>query len=89
MEEIVNAVGTLTVKERKSVTLDGVRNVEGFDESYVSLATESGKVVIEGHDLKIESLTKEDGAIFVTGKINGVYFSDEKPVKSVFARLFK
>ncbi len=88
MDEITNNSGTLIIKERKCVTLDKVKNVEGFDESYVSLSTESGKVVIEGHELKIESLTKENGAILITGKINGVYFSDEKAVKGVFAKLF-
>ena len=88
MDEIFSG-GILTVKSRESVTLDGVKNVEGFDESYVSLSTVGGRVIIEGADLKIESLTKENGAIYITGKINGVYFNDEKAAKGVFARLFK
>ena len=81
--------GLLTVKDRKSVTLDGVKNVEGFDEGYVSLATNLGKVVIEGRGLKIESLTRENGVIFISGTINGVYYSEEKNTRGVFAGLFK
>ena len=80
--------GTLVLKDRKSVTLDGVKNVIGFDESYVSLESESGKVTIEGGGLKIESLSKEDGVIFVSGTISGIFYSEEKSAKSVFAKLF-
>lgn len=89
MDENLSVSGILTVRCRESVKLDGVKNVEGFDEGYVSLSTELGRVVIEGEDLKIESLTKEDGIIYVTGKINGVYYSDDKPKHGVFSRLFK
>ena len=81
--------GILTVRDRQSVTLDGVKNVEGFDEGYVSLATNSGKVIIEGKGLKIESLTRDDGVIFISGRINGVYYSEEKPERGFFSNLFK
>lgn len=89
MEENLSSSGILTVRCRESVTLDGVKNVEGFDEGYVSLSTDLGRVVIEGEGLKIESLTKDEGLIYVTGKISGVYYSEEKPARGVFSRLFK
>lgn len=88
MEETV-AKGTLIVEDRSSLTLDGVDNVLGFDEEYVSLETRLGKIVIEGRTLKIESLSKENGVILISGRINGILYSDEKPAKGVFARLFK
>lgn len=88
MEESI-AKGTLKVEDRTSLTLDGVDNVLGFDEEYVSLETRLGKIVIEGRSLKIESLSKENGIILISGRINGILYSDEKPAKNVFARLFK
>lgn len=91
MQEVNESMdsGVLTVNKRKSVTLDGVKNVLGFDEGYVSLSTNLGKVVIEGKELKIESLTRDGGVIFVSGRIDGVYYSEEKATRGVFANLFK
>ena len=81
--------GTLTVKDRKSVTLDCVSGIEGFDDTYISLATELGKTVIEGKDLKVESLSKDTGSIYITGHINSIYYSEPKSSKSLLNRIFK
>ncbi len=86
MEENLETRGILTIKNRNSVTLDGVKNIEGFDESYVSLDTESGRVIIEGKNMKIESLTADSGIIFVRGLINAVYYSEQKSGKGIFSR---
>ena len=80
---------TLTVKDRKNVVLDGVNNIEGFDETYISLSTDLGRVVIEGRDLKVESLSKETATIQISGHINGVYYSEDKGAKKSIFRLFK
>ena len=80
---------TLIIENRKSVTLNGVENVIGFDEGYVALSTEQGRVVIEGEDLKIESLTRDNGEIFITGAIASLYFADEKGKSGIFKRIFK
>ena len=64
-----------------SFTMDGVNDIRGFDEGDVSLDTKSGKITVEGKDLKIESLSKEDGHIFVSGDISGV-FCDREVEKS-------
>ncbi len=79
----------LTVYDRKLLTLNGVDNVLGFDSDYVSLSTNMGRVGVEGEALKIESLTKEDGTVVISGKINGVYYSEEKASRGVFKGLFK
>ena len=59
----------LNVRERNNLSLDGVCNIVGFDETLVSLATSEGKIIIEGENLKIESLTRELGEIDISGKI--------------------
>lgn len=79
----------LVISERKSVSMNGVNNVLGFDDGYVTLDTGLGRVSIEGKDLKIESLTKENGEIFISGVIGGVYFSEPKDSGTIFKRMFK
>lgn len=79
---------TLLVSEKKSVTLDGVENVEGFDQGFVSLQTVAGRITIEGDGLKIESLSKEKGEIKVTGNISGIYYQEIKKAKKFLERIF-
>lgn len=80
---------TLLLNNREELRLDGVLNVEGFDEGYVSLSTVGGRVVIEGESLKIEELTKDNGSILIKGKIDGVLYSDEKMRQGFFSKIFK
>ena len=79
----------LIVNEKKIVTLDGVENVEGFDQEFVSLKTVVGQITIEGDGLKIESLSKDNGEIRVSGNILGVYYSETKKNKNFFEKIFK
>ena len=78
----------LTVKERSRITLNGIMNVLSFDESYVTLETNEGRICIEGEGLKIESLSQNGGEIQITGRVNGVFYSKEKRGKGAFYRLF-
>ena len=78
----------LNVKERNNLTLNGVCNVIGFDEEYVTLATSDGRIIIEGEGLKIESLSKQGGEINISGKISGVFYSEKRTLKSPFSKLF-
>ena len=80
----------MTVTDRRTLVLNGVKNVESFDEEYVSLMTENGRVNVEGRELKIESLSKDGGNILIVGSISGVYYlGDEPRQKGLFGRFFK
>ena len=57
METNVKTKIILTIGQ--SFSMEGVNDIRGFDEGYVSLDTVSGKITVEGSDLKIESLTKD------------------------------
>ena len=87
-EKILKHTSILII-ERSSVTVDGVESVLGFDESYVALDTVAGKITVEGQGLKIENLSKESGEILITGRVNGVFYEEEKSPKGFFARIFK
>lgn len=70
----------LSVKERNHLIINGVINIESFDESYITLEIGDGRISVEGVGLKIESLSKEDGEILVSGKINGVFYNEKRKV---------
>ena len=79
---------SLSVKDRNKLTLNGVSNIASFDESYVVLDTNEGKICIEGSGLKIESLSREGGEIEISGRINGVFYTQNKKVKGSISKLF-
>ena len=72
--------GTVCLKDKKVIVIDGVENVLSFDESYATMSTALGEISVEGSDLKIESLSKEKGEITVKGNIIAFYYK-EKPAK--------
>lgn len=78
----------LIIKEKKDLFIDGVENVEGFDENYVTLSTVAGKINVEGEDLKIEGLSSDKGEIHVSGKIMGVYYSQAQKGRGLFSKIF-
>ena len=89
MENSAIDVGTVKIVIGKSFSMSGVNDIRGFDEGIVVLDTQSGRVNIEGKDLKIESLSKEDGKILVSGNVQGVYlYTQENKKRGFFARLF-
>ena len=68
----------LTVTNRSSLRMNAISRVLGFDDDYVLLESEEGRLTVEGSGLMIESLTKESGEIEICGKIFSVAYSDNK-----------
>ncbi len=79
----------LTVKNRTVLTINGVLNVISFDEDYLTLETNEGRIGVEGQGLKIESLTRDNGEIEIAGIIRGVFYTDKKMKEKPFLRLRK
>ena len=81
---------TLTITNREVLLVDGVTKVLGFDSDYVLMACELGAITIEGESLAIENLTKESGELRIIGKINAVFFTNEKKERhGIFSKLVK
>ena len=79
----------ITIYDYEKVVINGVDHIIGFDEKYVSLLTNHGKIIIEGKKLKIDSLTKETGEIQVCGEFLGIYLSEEKKTTNTLKSIFK
>ena len=79
--ESVGEKYSVTITDRKSLTMGGVNDIRGFDEEGIVLETELGRVHVEGSDLKIESLSREGGNILIKGEIEALYFTNTEPKK--------
>ena len=77
---------TLTLNDRALLKISGVKGVIGFGDDYITVDTMLGKLCAEGKNMKIVSLTKEEGEIIVTGEIDSLYFSKQKPRTSILSK---
>ena len=66
----------LTLNERKHLTVTGVNEVVGFDETGVVLRTGTGTLKIQGRELQLKSMTPEDGQVVVEGLISALAYAE-------------
>ena len=68
----------LELLERKSLYLNGVHNVDLFDEEKIILQTDLGRLVIKGKSMNITNLDVEHGNIQIDGRINCLEYLPER-----------
>ena len=82
----------ITVLGRKELKISGVLDVDSFDEFGAVMRTHMGELTVEGEGLKMEILDTEQGIVTLCGKINGLFYSDDKAgtkKKKLFSNIFK
>ncbi len=79
------------VKARRQMSVDGVKDIIGFDETTVQITTTCGDMTVEGSGLHIGVLDVERGVISLEGNIDSVYYSDPNggEKRSFWSRLVK
>ncbi len=83
-----------TLKQRESLSVDGVVNVESFDDQTVLLETDQGMMTIRGDELHIKELNLDGGSLQVEGFVRSIEYTGDGPrqkksAKGVLGRLFK
>ena len=69
---------SLSMKDRSSLDLTGVKDVDKFDEDIVVIRTDYGKLTVKGSGLKVLSLdlNNEDKSVRIEGRINSLEYSN-------------
>lgn len=94
MEEKMNIrPHRLTIENRSSGTITGIREVVSFDENQVVLDTDMGLLTLKGKDLHVSRLTLEKGEVDLNGTIDSLSYSSNETLRrsgeSLLSRLFK
>ena len=76
MEKLPHKV---TLEGRKKLTMQGVTQVMGFDDTQVLLATNQGNLLIQGEDLQLKALSPDGGQMVVDGHICALSYEEPKP----------
>jgi len=83
----------LTIENRASGTMTGIREVVSFDEYQVVLDTDMGLLTLKGKELHVSRLTLEKGEVDLNGNIESLTYSSNEALRrsgeSMLSRLFK
>ena len=66
------------VKDRRNMTVSGVKEILSFDEQSVRMNTVSGELSVDGEGLRVKVLDVERGTVVLEGRIDGVFYLDEQ-----------
>lgn len=69
------------LRDRSYLKITGVEDVSTFDESGIILTSCNGEITVDGSELRIVNLSAESGEIEIEGRIGGVFYIEERPVK--------
>jgi len=78
----------LTLHERNSLTMTGVKEVVSFEESAVVLLTSLGLLTIQGQELKLKTLSLDGGQVAVDGHISALVYEEPRE-GSLWQRLWR
>ena len=82
MDSNSTASQTLTLVNRKNMTIKGVKEIKSFDETFITLIMNDCEATVEGSELRIISLVKEKGEIEITGNISAFEFNEGRKRKT-------
>ena len=92
-DTIVNYSHGISLVERKSLMVTGVKKIENFDTEQFLLETNMGFILVKGTELELIKLDTVQGNVSMRGLINGINYLEENSKKSkessLFNRLFK
>lgn len=95
MEDLNSSVRMhkVTMINRRTCTINGVKDVLSFDIHEILLETEQGMLMIKGDELHVNRLTLDKGEVDVDGKIDSFFYSDvavnNHQNESFLAKLFR
>ncbi len=88
IESVSPKIHSISSTSREGIKINGVSDVISFDESGVALETMCGSMAVEGEGLHVTVLNITDGIVEIDGKINGIYYYENKPTvrRGLFGR---
>ena len=89
---VVRRKHQLSLRNREALQVEGVINVESFDNQEVVVETDAGMLFVRGEDLHIKELNLETGALGLTGFVHGLEYAGDsvaKKSKGLLGKLFK
>ena len=81
MEERILKSHKISLFNRSSGIISGVKEVISFDPNEIILDTEQGMLMIQGEELHVTKLTVEKGEVEIEGLVYSMVYSDDGYMK--------
>jgi sporulation protein YabP len=92
-KELITSSHSISITERKSINITGVKKIDSFDNHEFLMDTVMGYIIIKGEELEIVKLDTFQGNITIKGKINSLIYTENNNKKSkeenILSKLFK
>ena len=86
----MNDAQNLVLQNRSALSVTGVTDVFGFDDTVVSMVTTLGDLQVKGNSLRISRLSLDVGQVDIEGTVDCVEYTKLKRKRESFlARVFK
>lgn len=82
----------LRLNNRKELEINGVKDIDSFDNEEFLIQTVMGYLIIRGRQLQLKNLNVAEGLIQINGTIAELTYVDEhhqEKAKGLFSKLFK
>ena len=91
MEEVNNEKHVISILQRESINISGVKKIVSFDDEEFLLETTYGPMEIKGVDLEIRKLDTYQGVISINGILNSFSYlkMEGKKEGGLLSKLFK
>lgn len=83
---------SLSMMHRKLLGLEGVTNLESYDQEKIVLQTQAGMLEVKGEQLHIQQLNLEQGKVTVEGTVNALIYGESgisAKSKGLFSKLIR
>ena len=74
----------LILKERKSLNISGVLDVDSFDDNAVVAYTDLGELTIKGSNLHINKINLDSGDLELDGEVYSLEYAEDRPAERGF-----
>ena len=71
----------ISLNNRLSGSMTGVREVISFDGGEIILDTEQGIMIVKGDDLHVTRLSLDKGEVEINGRIDGIMYTENDDKK--------
>ena len=80
----------LILKERKSLNISGVLDVDSFDDNAVVAYTDLGELTIKGSNLHINKINLDSGDLELDGEVYSLEYAEDRPAeRGFFSKLLR
>src|SRR5690625_1393132 len=82
----------IQINNRKEIEINGVKDIDSFDNEEFLIETVMGYLIIRGQNLQLKNLNVDEGLVQIKGKLYEMTYVDDQQTgraKGLFSKLFK